>query len=120
VPEVGQVTERVARSPTDEAKGWYEFTSAIAVYEGLVAATVAEVGVMTTVAAVLKSGNRVASTDEAPKSWLKFRVIEPDCRPPVTVRQVEPKAVVSTSSLDSDRSTEVSDDERLVPLTVTL
>jgi hypothetical protein len=40
-------------SPTDDANGEYEFTKQTALYEGLVAETVEEVGVITTVASVL-------------------------------------------------------------------
>jgi hypothetical protein len=69
VPLVGQVTDRVARSPTVEANGWYCDTRQTAVYEGLVADTAVLVGVITTVAAVFSKGHKVASTDPAPKSW---------------------------------------------------
>jgi hypothetical protein len=69
VPLVGQVTLKVARSPTVEANGWYCETKQTAEYEGLVEDTVALVGVMTTVAAVLSNGQSVWSTAALPKSW---------------------------------------------------
>jgi hypothetical protein len=70
VPDVGHVTLNVAMSPTDDACGEYELTKQAAVYDGFVADTVAEVGTITTVATVLNNGNRVASTDAAPKSCI--------------------------------------------------
>jgi hypothetical protein len=76
VPDVGRVIENVARSPTDEANGEYEFTKQSAVYEGFVADTVEDVGVITTVAKVLNNGNRVASTEYAPKSCMNRSVSE--------------------------------------------
>ena len=106
VPLVGQVTDKVARSPTVEAKGWYCDTRQTAVYEGLVLDTVELVGVMTTVAAVLSNGQSVLSTLAAPKSCMKFKVIEPERRPPVTVLKLPPKVVVSTSSAWMVRSTD--------------
>ena len=68
VPVVGHVTESVAMSPTLDANGWYWFTKQFAVYEGLVELTEPVVGTMTTVAMVLNSGKRVASTSPAAKS----------------------------------------------------
>jgi hypothetical protein len=70
VPVVGQVTDTVAKSPTDDANGEYELHKTLAVYEGLVALTADEVGVITTVPIVPKSGNKVTSTAAAAKSWL--------------------------------------------------
>jgi hypothetical protein len=53
VPDVGHVTLNVAMSPTELACGVYEFTKQVAVYDGLVAETVEDVGTITTVAMVL-------------------------------------------------------------------
>ena len=55
-PEIGQVTEIVAKSPTAPATGDHEFTNAENVYDGLVALAAADVGVITTVVNVPISG----------------------------------------------------------------
>ena len=70
MPDVGHVTLNVAMSPTDDACGEYELTKQVAVYDGFVAETVDDVGTITTVATVLNNGNKVASTDDAPKSCI--------------------------------------------------
>ena len=70
VPDVGQVTLNVAMSPTELACGVYEFTKQVAVYDGFVADTVELVGTITTVATVFSNGNRVASTEDEPKSCM--------------------------------------------------
>jgi hypothetical protein len=62
------VTDTVAKSPTDDANGLYELTKQVAVYEGFVALTADEVGEITTVPIVPKSGYKVASTAAAAKS----------------------------------------------------
>jgi hypothetical protein len=120
VPDTGHVTDRVAMSPTLLANGLYWFTKQVAVYEGFVAVTVPDVGVITTVAAVLISGYKVASTDAAPKSCMKERVTEPDFKPPIRVRHSPPKAVVSRSSDSMLSSALFRDVEKLVPFTVIL
>ena len=63
-------------------------------YDGFVAETVDDVGTTTTVAKVLSNGNRVASTDAAPKSCIKDNVMDPLFNPPIRSRNVPPNAVV--------------------------
>jgi len=89
------------------------------VYEGFVAVAVPLVGLITTVAIVPNSGFKVASTDAAPKSCMKFRVRLPFFNPPILVRQPEPKAVVSKSSASKANSTELRFEEKSEPLMVT-
>jgi hypothetical protein len=90
------------------------------VYEGFVAVTVPDVGVITTVAAVLISGYKVASTDAAPKSCMNERVTEADFKPPIRVRHSPPNAVVSRSSDSMLSSALFKFVEKFVPLTVIL
>jgi hypothetical protein len=118
VPLTGQVTLSVAMSPTLLANGLYWFTRHTAVYEGFVEVTVPDVGLMTTVAAVLSSGYKVASTDAAPKSCMKESVREPDFNPPMRVRHSPPNAVVSRSSLSMLSSALFRDVENDVPFTL--
>ena len=117
MPLVGQVTENVAMSPTELACGEYAFTKQVAVYDGFVADTVELVGTITTVAIVFSNGNRVASTEDAPKSCINCSVNEPVLSPPMRSRKVPPKAVVSKSSDSSASSTLFKFVEKLVPLT---
>jgi hypothetical protein len=98
VPDTGQVTLSVAMSPTLLANGLYWFTRHTAVYEGFVAVVVPDVGLITTVAAVLSSGYKVASTDAAPKSCMKESVSDADFNPPIEVLHSPPKDVVSRLS----------------------
>jgi hypothetical protein len=116
VPDTGHVTDRVAMSPTLLANGEYWLTRHTAVYEGFVAVVVPDVGLITTVAAVLSSGYKVASTDAAPKSCMKESVREPDFKPPIRVRHSPPNAVVSKSSLSMESSALLRDVEKDVPL----
>ena len=120
MPEVGQVTENVAMSPTELANGEYEFTKQVAVYEGLVEDTVPEVGTTTTVASVLNNGNSVASIEAAPKSCMNESVTEPDFRPPTRDLHSDPKAVISKSSDSNANSTLFKFVEKLLPLIVIL
>jgi hypothetical protein len=116
VPDTGHVTDSVAMSPTLLANGLYWLTRHTAVYEGFVAVTVPDVGLMTTVAAELSSGYKVASTDAAPKSCMKESVREPDFKPPIRVRHSPPNAVVSRSSLSMLSSALFKFVEKDVPL----
>jgi hypothetical protein len=116
VPDTGHVTDSVAISPTLLEYGEYWLHKAVKEYAGLVAVVVPEVGLMTTVAAVLSSGYKVASTDAAPKSCMKARVTDADFRPPIRVRHSPPNAVVSRSSLSIESSTLLRDVEKDVPL----
>ena len=47
LPVTGQETDSVAKSPTDDAKGWYCVHNAVKEYVGLVLVTVPDVGLMT-------------------------------------------------------------------------
>jgi len=85
-PDTGQVTERVARSPTAPANGWYWVTRAVKRYSGFVAVIVPEVGAIFTATVEPISGNSRASTDPAPKSWWKSRDTDASFRPPILVR----------------------------------
>jgi len=67
-PEIGQVTDAVANSPTAPESGCHSTTDAEHVKEGLVALTADEVGFTTTVVLVPISGNIVASTLDVAKS----------------------------------------------------
>jgi hypothetical protein len=109
-------------SPTDAENGWYCETKHTAVHEGLVAETAELVGTITTVAnePAVNSGEMIASTDAAPKSWKKFRVTDPDFRPAIRVLKPLPKAVVSISSDERSRLTLWRTLENAVPLTVIL
>jgi hypothetical protein len=95
-------------------------TKQVAVYDGLVADTEPDVGTTTTVATVFSNGNKVASTDAAPKSCINESVIDPLFKPPILDRKSEPKAVVSMSSLSIESSTLFKFVEKLVPLTLIL
>jgi hypothetical protein len=122
VPDVGQVTESVAISPTEAENGWYCETKHTAVQAGLVAEVAVLVGLITTVAyePAVNSGARIASTEPAPKSWKKFRVTDPDFKPATRVLNPPPKAVVSISSAERSRLTLWRTLENAVPLTVIL
>ena len=78
-----------------DENGEYCVTKKLPVKEGLLADTVADVGLTVTVALVPSSGYRTESMAAAPKSWWNSRVIEPVCNPAIDVRKVAPKAVVS-------------------------
>jgi hypothetical protein len=67
----GHETLSVARSPTLEASGLYSVQRKTPEYEGLVADTALPLGITVTVALLPKSGNKVSSTEPAPKSWWK-------------------------------------------------
>jgi hypothetical protein len=60
------------------------------------------------------------STDEAAKSWKKFRVTDPDFKPGIRVLQPPPKAVVSISSVERSRLTLCKAADLSVPLIVIL
>lgn len=66
-------------------------------YEGFVAEAAPEVGVIVIATVCPNSGNRVASTESAPKSWKKSRDKLASFKPPIRVREVLPKLVVSCS-----------------------
>jgi hypothetical protein len=119
-PDTGQVTERVARSPTAPAKGWYWVTRAVKRYSGLVAVTVPDVGAILTATVEPMSGYSSESTEPAPKSWWKSRDTEASFSPPMRVRYVEPKAVVSTSSVVMSRVTDAIESLSTVVPIVTL
>jgi hypothetical protein len=74
------------------------------------------VGLITTVALLPKSGYNVASTEAAPKSCIKFKVIDPDFKPAILVLHSPPNAVVSKSSAERVNSTELRLVEKFVPL----
>jgi hypothetical protein len=84
VPAEGQLTDSVAKSPTEEATGLYCTTLKVPVKEGLVADTEPLVGATTTVAIEPNRGERIASTEPAPKSWWKSIEIDASLRPPPT------------------------------------
>ncbi len=85
-PVVGQLTDRVLRSPMLEAYGWYWVTRQSKRYSGLVADTVPDVGAILTATVEPISGNNRASTEPAAKSCIKSSDTEPDLRPPMRVR----------------------------------
>jgi hypothetical protein len=120
VPDTGHVTLSVAISPTLLENGEYCEHKAVKEYEGFVLVTEPDVGVITTVAAVLISGYKVASTDAAPKSCMNERVTEADFKPPIRVRHSPPNAVVSRSSDSMLSSALFKFVEKFVPLTVIL
>lgn len=86
----------------------------------MVALTVPEVGVTTISEVPPNSGNKVASTLEAPKSWWKSSDTEPSLRPPIRSRKVLPKAVVSCSSAVMSSVTAASELEKSVESIVIL
>jgi hypothetical protein len=86
----------------------------------LLEVTVPDVGVTTTVALVPSRGQRIESSAPAAKSWWNSRVIEPDFKPYILVRQELPKAVVSCSSISIGSSTDARDELTVPPLIVTL
>jgi hypothetical protein len=88
----------------------------------LVAEVAEDVGFTTTVPKepAVNNGAIVASTEDAPKSWKKFRVTDPDFKPAIRVLQPPPKAVVSISSALISRLTLWRTFERSVPLSVIL
>ena len=78
-----------------EENGEYWVTRKLPEKVGLLADTVADVGLTVTVALVPSSGYSTESIAAAPKSWWNSKVIEPVCSPAIAVRKVAPKAVVS-------------------------
>ena len=103
-----------------ELKGEYWVTRNSPEKVGLLADTVAEVGLTVTVALVPSSGYSTESIAAAPKSWWNSRVMDPVFSPAILVRNSAPKAVVSCSSTSIGNSTDASEVEKLVPLIVTL
>lgn len=100
------------------AKGEYEVTKKVPVYDGFVADTAALVGV-TTISTVWPSrGCKVASTAEAPKSWWKSREIEASFKPLTLCTKVSPKAVVSCSAAEISSVTAASASLKLSPARV--
>lgn len=97
-PDTGQLTESVAKSPMELAKGWYWVTKQLKLYVGLVAEMVPAVGLIVTVAWVPSSGNRVASTEADAKSWWKSKLRLASFSPPIRLRNELPNAVTSCSS----------------------
>jgi hypothetical protein len=86
----------------------------------LVADTVPLVGLITTVAWVPSSGNRVASTEAAAKSWWKSRLRLASFRPPMRLLKVLPKDVTSCSSEVMSRVAAAKLELNDVPLIVML
>ena len=109
------MTEAVANCPTPPLSGCHSDTSAETVYEGFVVETVVAIGLITTEAAVPKSGKIVASTDEAAKSWKNSIEIELSASPATRVFAVEPKDVVSMMSYFVSKVTDEIEVERSVP-----
>jgi len=67
-------------------------------YEGFVSETTALVGTIRKVTVVPSRGNKVASTESAPKSWWNSNCKVPSFSPPMRVTAPVPKGVVVKSS----------------------
>jgi len=85
------------------------------VYSGLVADVAALVGLSVMVTVFPKRGKSVSSILADPKSWKKSSETLPSFSPPMRVREVLPKAVVSCSSTEMSRVTELIEELKSVP-----
>ena len=119
-PEIGQVTEAVASSPTAPATGVQLVQRTEKVYDGLAdEAAAVPFGLTIIVTAVEPtSGNTSASICEY--CWCMSIVTLLSNRPETRVTEVEPNAVVGTSAALVVRVNEATEVEMSTPFSVTL
>jgi hypothetical protein len=120
-PLVGNDTLKVARSPTAPLTGVKLVTSALKLYEGVVADAAVPLPAISTIGTTVPTRSaKVSDTASAPKSWWKSRDTLPDFSPPITsTKPPEPKSVVSTSAALIVSSARAQDAETSTELTVT-
>jgi hypothetical protein len=121
VPEArGHETLSVARSPIEELIGLYSVHKKTPEYEGFVLDTTDPWGTTVTVQDEPRSGNRVASTAAAPKSWWKSSETLASFNQAILWTKVEPKAVVSCSAADISKLTAAIAELKSAPLILML